>query len=106
MIVAGILIVIFIIIGIFLMNGKGAFLIAGYNTMSEEEKVQYDTRALCKFMGKMMFVFASIMVLWILSAYYRLDWLLYLSIGIFIAVMLFMIIYINTSDRFKKKASE
>ena len=30
-------------------------MIAGFNTMSEEEKEKYDTVALCKFMGKTMF---------------------------------------------------
>jgi len=30
---------------------RGAFLIAGYNTMSAAKKAQYDTRALCRFVG-------------------------------------------------------
>lgn len=97
-----IVIAIFIVIGIFLLNGKGAFLIAGYNTMSEEEKAKYDTVALCKFMGKMMFAFSFIMVFWLLSDLYRMDWLLYVGIALFIGLFIFMMIYMNTGNRFKK----
>ncbi|WP_237475779.1 DUF3784 domain-containing protein [Virgibacillus salexigens] len=55
MIVMMFVIGLFIVLGIILINGKGSSLIAGYNTMPPEEKEKYDTVALCKFMGKMMF---------------------------------------------------
>ena len=42
----------FILIGIMLSLGKWSFLISGFNTMSKEEKEQYDVMSLCKFMGK------------------------------------------------------
>lgn len=42
---------IFLIISIFLFNGKGGWLIAGYNTMSNEEKARYDKKKLCKAVG-------------------------------------------------------
>lgn len=41
-----------IAMAIVLLTGRGAFLIAGYNTLSKEEKEKYDSRALCCFMGK------------------------------------------------------
>lgn len=56
MIVMIIVIALFIGIGIVFINGKGSSLIAGFNTMTPEEKENYDTLALCKFMGRMMFV--------------------------------------------------
>ena len=40
-------------------RGKGAFLIAGYNTASQKEKAKYDEKALCRFMGKLMFALAA-----------------------------------------------
>lgn len=43
----------FILIGIMLSLGKWSFLISGFNTMSKEEKEQYDVMSLCKFMGKL-----------------------------------------------------
>lgn len=97
-----IIIILFIVMGIFLINGKGSFLIAGYNTMSEEEKAKYDTVALCKFMGKMMFAFAFIMVFWLISEVYSIDWLLYVGIAVFIGLTVFMLIYMNTGNKFKK----
>ena len=50
MIVLLLIIVLFVVLGIVFINGKGSFLIAGYNTMPPEEKEKYDEVALCKFM--------------------------------------------------------
>ncbi len=41
----------FVGLGVLFSKGKGAFLIAGYNTMSKEKKARYDKNALCRFMG-------------------------------------------------------
>ena len=38
----------FLILSVFLFQGKGSWLIAGYNTASEEEKAKYDKKKLCK----------------------------------------------------------
>ena len=35
----------------FLLRGKGTWLIAGYNTMSEAEKRRYDKKKLCRAVG-------------------------------------------------------
>lgn len=48
----GVIIVFIIgIMGIVLLSGHGGFLIAGYNTASEEEKAMYDEKKLCRIMG-------------------------------------------------------
>ena len=44
--VTGPLVLLFLILGILLWNGKGAFLIAGYNTSSKEEQSKYNEKAL------------------------------------------------------------
>ena len=49
----------FVGLGVLFSKGKGAFLIAGYNTMSKEKKARYDKNALCRFMGKLMFALAA-----------------------------------------------
>lgn len=46
-----ILALVMLICGLFLFQGKGSWLIAGYNTSSEEEKSKYDKMKLCKSMG-------------------------------------------------------
>ena len=50
------MIVIFMaILGIVFLCGKGAMLIAGYNTSSAEERAEMDEKQLCRFMGKFCF---------------------------------------------------
>ena len=53
-----VMIMVFVILGVIFLNGKGAFLIAGYNTTSKAEKQKTDEKKLCSFMGKMMFILA------------------------------------------------
>lgn len=100
------IILLFIIIGTYLMQGKGAFLIAGYNTMPPEEKDQYDVIALCRFMGKMMYAFSLCLVLFLLGDLYRVDWPFYMGTVLMVGLTVFMLIYMNTGQRFKKMASE
>lgn len=53
------MIALFLVLGLIFSQGKGAFLIAGYNTASKAEKAKYDEKALCRFMGKIMFALAG-----------------------------------------------
>lgn len=103
-IISGIIIIVFIALGFVLMRGKGAFLIAGYNPMPEDEKAKYDVIALCKFMGKMMFLFAFSMVFWVLSEILEQNWLFVVGIILFMGTMLFLLIYMNTNNRFQHKS--
>ncbi len=45
-----------LVISIVLLCGRGSWLIVGYNTASEEEKRQYNTKKLCRSMGLTMLV--------------------------------------------------
>jgi hypothetical protein len=82
-----------------LLTGRGSFLIAGYNTMSKEKKAQYDTKALCKFIGKI------ILPIGILTPFIGVEsiahWFIWLYIAVTIALPIFAIIYVNTGNRFK-----
>ena len=53
------MILLFLLLGLVFSQGKGAFLIAGYNTASQAEKAKYDEKALCRCMGKLMFALAG-----------------------------------------------
>lgn len=53
-----IMIVVLILLGILFHFGKGADLIAGYNTLPAEKKAEYDVKKLCKYMSKLMFALA------------------------------------------------
>lgn len=99
---SGALTAFFIIFGIALSRGRGADLIAGYNTMSKEKKAQYDMEAICKFYGKIMIILALPMPLIALGGILDST----LIFGVFIVAVLgisvFAAVYGNTGDRFKK----
>ena len=57
-------ILLFFLLGVLFSMGRGAVLIAGYNTASKAEKEKYDEKALCRFMGKLMFALAGSSASW------------------------------------------
>ena len=50
------------LLGILLLHGKGAFLISGYNMLSQKEKAGIDEAAVCRFTGKMLLAMAGCFV--------------------------------------------
>lgn len=58
MIIGWIIVGIFIILSVVLISGRGSWLIAGYNTASEEEKEKYDEKKLCRAVGVMLLLIA------------------------------------------------
>ncbi|MFD1708823.1 DUF3784 domain-containing protein [Siminovitchia sediminis] len=98
-----IIIIPFLIFAIVLSKGKGAFLIAGYNTKSEEEKAKYDEVALCKFMGKVSYGICFSIFLGALSGMFGLQILLIIGLMIFFLLIIFTFVYFNTGDRFIRK---
>lgn len=93
----------FIVFGIILLNGKGAFLIAGFNTMPKDEREKkYDSEELCKFMGKMMFVLGLSVLIWVLSESLGIHWLFTAGLILFFGTIIFILIYTNTGNRFRK----
>ena len=109
MVVTGSFGLLFASLGIYMMlTGRGSFLIAGYNTMPTKEKEKYDSKALCKFIGKyiafvglMTVLFAVALtigitndssLLWVTVSYTAIV----SGLGVFVAV------YCNTGNRFRK----
>lgn len=101
--IIAIFILLFVILGIVFMKGKGNSLIAGYNTMPQEEKKKYNSIALSKCIGKMMFALSFIMLFWNVSIIYDVNWLFNLGIILLIGIVVYTIIYVNTGNRFKKQ---
>ena len=93
----------FVLLGALFFRGKGAFLIAGYNTASAAEKARYDEKALCRFMGKLMLLLAACQVVMGLGAAWAGMWLYYLGIALFLVSAVGGVIYANTGRRFLKK---
>lgn len=93
----------FVGLGVLFSKGKGAFLIAGYNTMPRAKKERYDQRGLCRFMGKLMFALAVCWVPVALGAVLDVDWLYGAGIAAYLLVIGGGLIYANTGHRFQKR---
>ena len=92
----------FVGLGVLFSKGKGACIIAGYNTMSKEKKARYDKNALCRFMGKIMYCLAFAMLLWLASIILQNSVLLSASLYFLVGSIAFAVIYAGTGRRFKK----
>ncbi len=101
-VIFGITIVPLLILAIFLLRGKGGFLIAGYNTMSKEDQAKYDERALCRFVGCLLIVTSFCIALIPLGIQLERLWLMYVGIALSIIIPIGAVIYMNTGDRFRK----
>lgn len=102
MIVLGILIVFLIVWGSFLMNGKGMFLLAGYNTMSKEKKDEYDTAALAKFVGKMAFTLAFSNLLTLIGDLRDIELLTNLGMVLTLVLIVYLVGNLNLSKKYKR----
>ena len=91
-----------IVIAVFWLLGRGAFLLAGYNTMSKEEKEKYDEKSLCKFMGKIILPIGVLTPSIAIGGIYGIDWIGGAYIAFVIVIIVFALVYCNTGNRFRK----
>lgn len=96
------IIALFVILGVMFSRGKGASLIAGYNTSSKKEKEKYDRDTLCRFMGKLMFALAACWILTSVGSLLSFTLLYGIGMALFLLVIIAAVIYANTGNRFKK----
>ncbi|WP_052131456.1 DUF3784 domain-containing protein [Planococcus sp. CAU13] len=96
-------IVLLLVLGLYLLQGKGGWLIAGYNTLPSEEKKKYDEAALCKATGKL--ILAITFTIALITAGDVLDMEILMISGIILMILSIIsgIIYLNTGERFKKR---
>lgn len=95
-------IVLFLVLGIYLLQGKGGWLIAGYNTMSPEEKEKYDEPALCKATGKLILAITFTIALITAGGVLEINALSISGVVLMILFIIAGLVYINTGNRFKK----
>ncbi|MBM7694761.1 putative membrane protein [Peribacillus deserti] len=96
----------FFIFAIILSKGKGASILAGYNTMSDSEKAQYNEVALCKFMGNIMYGISFSIILFALSEMLEKQGLFIIGLILLFTLIIFALVCFNTRDRFKKKFND
>lgn len=93
-----IIVILFLLIGIYMLTGRGGFLIAGYNTLPAEQKEKYDEKRLCRFTGVMIILAALYCALMEFTNMNE----IYASIG-FVVITLTFVIVVNVSSYFKAK---
>lgn len=101
-IIVGAIMLLMIVMSIVLLRGKGAWMIAGFNTMDKEEQEQYDSAALCRFMGKYLLSVCLPMIVIPVGGILEIGWLSFLYIPYVLISAAGVIVYVNTGNRFKK----
>lgn len=97
-----VLMIAFLIFAFSLSQGKGAFLLSGYNRMPEEKKAMIDELSLCKFMSKIMYGLSFCIGLFALSELLNQQILFVVGLALFVLLVVFAVVYSNTGNRFKK----
>ena len=96
--------IICLVLGLIIRTGKANFLIAGFNTMSKEEKAKWNEKAVSKFTSWLLIIPSAILLsgcIPILLDVYAFASML-ISYAIFTVVIVVGAIYINTNPRFKR----
>lgn len=93
-----IIVILFLLIGIYMLTGRGGFLIAGYNMLPKEQNQKYDEKRLCRFTGVMVILAALYCALMEFTNMNE----IYTSIG-FVVITLTFVIVVNVSSYFKAK---
>ena len=90
------------IIAAFLRRGKGADLIAGYNTAAPEERAKWDEKALSRGVGILVLLMVGCIELTGLGAILDIMPLTWGGIALLVLVTTGGLVYINTSKRFRR----
>ena len=96
------IVALFLVLGIVFLKGKGAFLIAGYNTASPEEKARIDEKKLCRYMGRMMLALAACWLVLASSEIFQTMVLFWVGFALFFVVIIVGIILLNTGGRIQR----
>ena len=88
---------------IFLLKGRGASLLAGYNTMSYDERARYDEKAMCRFAGRLLIGICFGMLLFPIGIHFEAMWMTLLGIAVIVLGSVGAVVYMNTGNRFKRK---
>ena len=92
----------FVVLGIIFASGKGANLIAGYNTATYKEKSRTDEKKLLKAMSVFMFVLAGCFLVSGSGVIFHVKSLILIGQALFVAALITGLIYLNTGNRFRK----
>lgn len=100
--IVGVMALLLMLLGLYMLQGKGAFLIAGYNTMPKEQQAKYDGPAMARFIGKLLLALASCMIVWLVGLLIGESWVFYIGLALFLGFIGAALLYMNTGGRFLK----
>ena len=89
----------FLLLGILFSMGKGGFLIAGWNTMSPEERARYDERAVFRNMSALMFSCAGCVGLLLLGEVLKVEALNWAGTLLLVTCVIFFLVRVNTAGK-------
>ena len=98
-IVPGAMALLLLVMGVLFAFGKGGFLIAGWNTMSPQEKARYDEKKVYRNMSAMMFSAAGALGLVILGAALEKKMLMSLGFGLLLFCVIFFAVRVNRAEK-------
>lgn len=89
----------FLLLGVLFWMGKGGFLMAGWNTMSPQERARYDEKAVFRNMSALMFSCAGCMCLMLLGEVLKVEALNWFGALLLIPCVIFFIVRVNTAGK-------
>jgi hypothetical protein len=102
-VVIGLIVIPMLVMALFLLNGKGASLLAGYNTMTAKEQALYDEKALCRSAGWLLIAISACTVPVLIGIAFGMMWLVSVAVVLIFVIIVGYLVYANTGNRFRKK---
>ena len=90
-----------VLLGCLIKYGKAAWLIAGYNTSSKEEKEKYDLDALCRGVGHLLFALAGTLIIPAAGSFFNAERAILVGWILFTLTSIAFVIYANTGNRYR-----
>lgn len=89
--------ILFVILTIILLSGRGSFLVAGYNTLSKDEKEKFDKKALSRQAGwVLLLIDIPVIILTILDYSGKMRDLYAIIAGVYIILVVVICILISS----------
>ncbi len=93
----------FFFIGILFCKQRAGFLLAGWNTMPRREKEKWDEKRLLQFNGRCLIGMGVLLLIGALCSVLQWTWGIALTWLCFVVLIVWMLIYQNTANRFRRR---
>jgi|GEM_PF-5819145 len=81
---------------------KWTFLLGAYTVLPKQEKAKYNTDALCRGVGNILFLLGASLMIGLLGEVMRIQTLMIVSGVLFTLLLIGSLIYLGDGSRFKK----